>query len=140
MRPTPFGYDIVDGRPVINEEQANVIRKLCDNYLSGMSYDVAAKDAGITIVHSSVKRMFQNKKYLGDDLYPAILTKEIMDKIEEERIRREKKLGRDHRKKKEPVQAKIVTCFSAPRITQIYSDPIKQAEFAYSQIRNEVSG
>lgn len=31
MEHTPYGYDIIGGRAVINEEQAAVIRKVCEN-------------------------------------------------------------------------------------------------------------
>ena len=37
MKHTPYGYDIVGGVAVVNEEQAAVIRQICENYLSGMS-------------------------------------------------------------------------------------------------------
>ena len=32
MKHTPYGYDIVGGAAVINEEQAANLRKLCENY------------------------------------------------------------------------------------------------------------
>ena len=43
MKHTPYGYEIIGGKAVINEEQAEIIRKLCENYLSGMSFKGAAK-------------------------------------------------------------------------------------------------
>ena len=67
MEHTPYGYKIVNGKAVIDEDKAAVLRKICDNYLSGMSYVAAAADAGITMKHCGVKRLLQNKKYLGDD-------------------------------------------------------------------------
>ncbi|MCF7630335.1 hypothetical protein L3K75_09920 [[Ruminococcus] lactaris] len=77
MKHTPYGYDIVGGAAVINENQAANLRKLCENYLSGMSFVQAAKDVGLEMKHSGVKRLMQNPRYLGDDFYPAILTAEI---------------------------------------------------------------
>ena len=47
MKHTPYGYDIVGGTAVINEEQAAAIRQTCENYLSGMSMTQAALTAGI---------------------------------------------------------------------------------------------
>ena len=38
--------------------------------------------------------MLRNKKYLGDDYYPAIIDKETFDKAEEIRMSRAKALGR----------------------------------------------
>lgn len=139
MRHTPYGYDIIDGKAVVNEEKAEQIRKICENYLGGMSFIAAAQDVGINMSHCGVKRLIQNERYLGDDFYPAILTREMANRIEKERLRREKMLGRDKRTKKSLPEAKVFTGFTALKIAQKYKDPIRQAEYAYSQIRNEVS-
>ncbi len=140
MQHTPYGYEIVSGKAVVNEEQAAQIRKICENYLSGMSFIAAAANVGLTMSHCQVKRMIQNERYLGDSFYPAILTEETARQIEQERIRREKALGRDRRRKKKVEQAKVYTDFSIPRVPKKYEDPIRQAEYAYSLIKSEVSG
>lgn len=139
MRHTPYGYDIVDGKAVVNEEKAEQIRKICENYLGGMSFMAVAEDVGLFMSHCGVKRMIQNERYLGDEFYPAILSKETANRIEKERLRREKMLGRNDRVKKSLPEAKVYTNFTTLKIAQKYKDPIQQAEYAYSQIRNEVS-
>lgn len=131
MRHTPYGYDIVDGKATVNEEKATQIRKICENYLGGMSFMAAAEEVGLSMSHCGVKRMIQNERYLGDDFYPTILTEEIARKIEEERLRREKKLGRDGRPGKPLPVANVCTTFSALKISRKYKDPIRQAEYAY---------
>ena len=93
MEHTPYGYRIVQGKAVIDDQEAANLRKICENYLSGMSFMKAAADVGIAMKHSVVKHMIQNKRYLGDDFYPAILTEETARRIEEERLRREKSSG-----------------------------------------------
>ena len=139
MRHTPYGYDIVDGKAVVNEEKAEQIRKICENYLGGMSFMAAAEYVGLSMSHCGVKRMIQNERYLGDEFYPAILTREIADQIEKERMRREKMLGRNDRVKKSLPEAKVYIGFTALKIALKFKDQIRQAEYAYSQIRNEVS-
>ena len=134
MKHTPYGYDIVGGAAVINEEQAANLRKLCENYLSGMSFVQAAKDVGLEMKHSGVKRLMQNPRYLGDDFYPAILTAEIAQAVEAERLRRDA-LYKGTRYTKEAVTTVIPTRFSMKRTAPKYQDPIKQAEYAYSQIK-----
>ena len=134
MKHTPYGYDIVGGAAVINEEQAANLRKLCENYLSGMSFVQAAKDVGLEMKHSGVKRLMQNPRYLGDDFYPAILTAEIARAVEAERLRRDA-LYKGTRYTKEAVTTVIPTRFSMKRTAPKYQDPIKQAEYAYSQIK-----
>ena len=139
MQHTPYGYVIIDGKAVVDEEKAEQIRKICENYLSGMSFMAAAEDVGLSMSHCGVKRMIQNERYLGDEFYPAILTKETAVQIEKERIRRERMLGRNDRVKKSLPEAKVYARFTALKIAQKYKDPVRQAEYAYSQIRNEVS-
>lgn len=134
MKHTPYGYDIVGGIAVINEEQAAAIRQTCENYLSGMSFVQAALTAGINMKHSGVKRLMQNPRYLGDDFYPAILTVEIAQAVEAERLRRDA-LYKGTRYTKEAVTTVIPTRFSMKRTAPKYQDPIKQAEYAYSQIK-----
>lgn len=134
MKHTPYGYDIVGGAAVINEEQAANLRKLCENYLSGMSFVQAAKEVGLEMKHSGVKRLMQNPRYLGDDFYPAILTAEIAQAVEAERLRRDA-LYKGTRYTKEAVTTVIPTRFAMKRTAPKYQDPIKQAEYAYSQIK-----
>ena len=134
MKHTPYGYDIVGGAAVINEEQAANLRKLCENYLSGMSFVQAAKEVGLEMKHSGVKRLMQNPRYLGDDFYPAILTVEIAQAVEAERLRRDA-LYKGTRYTMEAVTTVIPTRFAMKRTAPKYQDPIKQAEYAYSQIK-----
>lgn len=139
MKHTPYGYQIVDGKAVVDEMAATNIHKICDNYLSGMGLIAAATDVGLTKNASEVKRMIMNNKLLGDAFYPAILTEEEMNALEEERVRRVKKLGREHMPRRTSNKPKIYSTFVLPRIPEKYNDPIKQAEFAYSMIRSEVN-
>ena len=134
MKHTPYGYDIVGGAAIINEKQAANLRNLCENYLSGMSFVQAAKDVGLEMKHSGVKRLMQNPRYLGDDFYPAILTAEIAQAVEAERLRRDA-LYKGTRYTKEAVTTVIPTRFAMKCTAPKYQDPIKQAEYAYSQIK-----
>ena len=140
MRHTPYGYEINDGRAVINEEQAANIRQICNNYLSGMSFKKAAAMAGLVMSHCGVKQLMLNKRYLGNNFYPAILDEETVQKVKDERIRRETKLGRKRQEGKcRESKVIIFTKFTSPKVLRKYKDPIRQAEYAYSLIRNEVS-
>ena len=134
---TPYGYRIVGGKAVIDEDQATNIRKMCEDYLSGKSLVKAAASVGLSMSHTQVRRFIQNPRYLGDGFYPAILSEDIALKIEAERARREKALGRDSRKKRAAPAGTVFTEFSAPKITMKYKDPVRQAEYAYSLIQNE---
>lgn len=137
MSHTPYGYRIENGKAVIDEEKAAQVRKLYKGYLSGLAYVSAAEEAGLILYHTGAKKMMQNKHYLGDDYYPAIIDKETFDAAEAERIIRQDKLGRvfDNRP---PKVSKVATGFTMPKVLKKYDDPFKQAEYVYSLIESEV--
>lgn len=136
MKHTPLGYNIVGGKAVINEEEATIVRKICDNYLSGMSMTAAARGAGVDMVHTRVRHLMQDKRYLGDDFYPPILTEEIIQAVEEERLKREAEYkGTRYRK---VVDLNVPTKFRISAHIPEFKNPVEQVEYAYSLIEREV--
>lgn len=75
MGHTPYGYRIENGRAVIDEKQAHQVRGLFESYILGLSLKDAAEKAGLKLFHGSAGRILRNRKYLGDDYYPAIIDK-----------------------------------------------------------------
>lgn len=138
MAHTPYGYKIVDGKAVINEEQAEIVRKLFEGYISGLALKVAAENAGLHIYHGSAGRMLRNKHYLGDDYYPAIIDRNQFEQAEEIRVKKAETLGRIREQEAVP-KASVCTSFSIKTVTKKYADPFKQAEYAYSLIESKVT-
>ena len=136
MSHTPFGYRIRKGKAVIDEPAAEKIRQLYKNYLTGMSLENAAKEAGIETYHGTVKRMMENRHYLGDDFYPAIIDVDTFTEAMLERQRRMKALGRTERIKSTTQRTAPVN-FHFREITVFYDNPVKQAEYLYSLIESE---
>ena len=123
-----LGYDKnKDKELIINEEQAELVRRVFAEYLDGKSYASIAKglmNDGIKTVtgnkkwwDSTISGMLENEKYYGDallqktitvdflthkrienkgqvqkyminDNHPAIISKEVFDKVQDERERR----------------------------------------------------
>ncbi|MEY8329862.1 hypothetical protein AALB81_11100 [Lachnospiraceae bacterium 48-33] len=137
MGHTPYGYQIEEGKAVINEAAATQVRELYKYYLSGLSLTNAAKEAGLDLLHSGAKRMMRNSHYLEDDFYPAIIDKESFDAVEVELSKRSTKLGRNDRYSAPKVK-KPPTVFRFGDITENYDNPIRLAEYLYSLIESEV--
>ena len=136
MKHTPIGYDIQNGRVVINEEEAEQVRQLFTGYLFGLSFQGAAEVAGLNGVNASqAKKMMHNRRYLGDENYPEIIDKETFEAAETERLRREKILGRDHLQKRQAPVFPVRTRFSLEKVSPKYGNKLKQAEYVYSQIK-----
>lgn len=137
MAHTPFGYQIENGKVVINKEESKQLQHLFQAYLSGLSLANAAKEAGIKRTHGGVTRMLTDERYLGTDIFPTLISKELFEKVTLERYEREKRLGRLS-KKQEETPFEIPT-FTIPTIDNKYDNPYKQAEYVYSLIESAVT-
>lgn len=137
MQHVPYGYKIQNGKAVIDQSAASQLRELYRAYLSGLSLSNAAKKAGIKGYHSSIARMLTNKRYLGDGYYPQIIDKGTFEQAEAEKLRRAEMLGRIREPSSKEENIKKYQ-FSMPMPEQVYNDPFKQAEYAYSLIESEV--
>ena len=81
--------------------------------------------------------MLQNKHYLGDDFYPAIITQETFYAVTAELNKRSEKLGRNNRYQA-PIIKRPPTTFRIDETTEKYDNPIRQAEYCYSLIESVV--
>lgn len=135
---TPYGYRIENGIAVIDEDAAGKLRKLYENYLTGLSLKDAAAEAGIDTYHGTAKRLLKTEHYIGDDFYPAIIDETVFQNAQAELFKRAAALGRLNRTPKEkPIT--IPRLFTVGNITKHYDNPATQAEYIYSLIESEVS-
>ena len=136
MGHTPYGYRIENGAAVINDQEAECVRRIFDNYISGMSLAESAKAAGHPLVHSTVKRMLTKKYYCGDDFYPAIIDISTFHTANSELKRRAD--NKNQTGKTRRIMPKPETEFTfSPPLTQ-YDDPYEQAQYLYSLIESKV--
>lgn len=138
MAHIPYGYKIIDGKAVVDEEQARNVREIYKGYISGLALKVAAENVGLKLFHGSAGRMLRNKHYLGDDFYPGIIDKETFDKAEEIRIARAGSLGRIRELEKQE-KPEVRVRFTMPKVQLKYTDPFEQAKYAYGLIESEVT-
>ncbi len=104
QRHMPLGYKIEDGKLIIDEEKAHVIKKIFRDYQNGLSLHAIAKEltnAGFLNAnnkpnwnHGSVGMILQNIKYLGDDFYPRMIDKEVFESVQKRRMKKQQALGR----------------------------------------------
>lgn len=123
-----FGYKINEGVITVNENEAEIIRNIFQNYLLGTSFRKCFP--GIT--HSSVKRILKQKKYTGNDTYPAIISQKKFDEASSLlKINTENNCKFGTRRRKTP---EIHKCFHMKRTEKIITDPVLNAEYLYSLI------
>ena len=136
MGHTPYGYRIENGTAVINEAEAECVKRIFNNYISGMSLREAAKAAGHPLVHSTVKRMLTKKYYCGDDFYPAIIDISTFHTANSELKRRADNKNQTGKTRRKIPKPETDFTFSTP-LTQ-YNDPYEQAQYLYSLIESKV--
>lgn len=125
-----YGYKIENGTIVVVEDEAAIIRSIFKNYLSGMSMRKAADATGVNFPHSTVKKIIRQKRYIGNEFYPAIIEKDVFARANGELLRRASKHCRGKRLKEPP----IFTEFKMFVPKQQFCDPVQQAEYIYSLI------
>ena len=79
----PFGYRILKGRLTVHENEAEAVKQIYEDYLSGMSYQsIAEKMSASGIAYKSdsplwnkhmVKRVLENSRYTGQKGFPNII-------------------------------------------------------------------
>lgn len=125
-----YGYKIINGKAIVDEREAEIIINIFNGYLSGMSLRNTAIQAGRPMVHSMVKNIIRNFCYVGDEFYPAIISRQTFSRANAELIRRSEK----HSKKKRLQPPPIYTKFEISEPEMHFDSPIKQAEYIYSLI------
>lgn len=92
QRKNTYGYRIQNGKYIIHYEEAETILKIYDMYLDGLSYEKTSRtliglnitylpDAPIWNKHI-IKRILENPKYKGNDMYPCIVSPEKFDRVQ----------------------------------------------------------
>lgn len=136
MAHIPYGYKIENGRIIIDDVKAKKLETAIKLYLAGESLKNTAEKSGINICHLSMVHMLTNEKYAGDGYYPAIIDKELLEAVKEERQRRAEKLGRT--KLKNEIESKETPkSFKIKEPENHYEDPFEQAAYMYSLIESE---
>ncbi|MFB1050516.1 recombinase [Paraliobacillus sp. JSM ZJ581] len=138
MAHTPFGYEIVNGKIETHARESEQLKLLIQSYLSGKSLANVAKDSGINHSHGGITRILTDERYLGNGTFPRLISKEQFEQLKEERFKRAKKLGRLNRTKEEKTFTPRFK-FTIGKVVNKYDNPIKQAEYVYSLIKEEVT-
>ena len=83
-----YGYDVVDGELVVNEQQAKVVRNIFDWYLQGMSLgqikrrleqnQIKTASGKVVWSKSVIQEMLCNEKYMGDCMLQKYFTEDYL--------------------------------------------------------------
>ena len=104
QRHMPLGYRMAGGKILIVPEQAELVKEVFQAYSEGNSLyqlarrltDHVALNANHKPVwnHGTVGKILENRRYLGDEFYTALMEPELFYKVQERRKEKSKELGR----------------------------------------------
>ena len=93
QRSLPFGYEMRKGAIAIHSKEAQIVRRIYQLYEDGGSIITIARQMNEQPIHYShaatewnkhqIKRILENKKYIGDEGFPAILDSKTFIRIRE---------------------------------------------------------
>lgn len=88
-----FGYRVINGLPVVDENQAEVLRQIADRYIDGASLkNEAERLTAMRMEYASgkwdwtknrIQRLLTNQTYLGDEHYEPIIDSKTFERIQE---------------------------------------------------------
>ena len=91
----PYGYEMQNGLIIICPKEADTVKQIFSQYLSGENLKNIAEKLTKNQVEflpgeygwnkSRVKRMIEDKRYIGDNTYPAIIDKDIFARANAEK-------------------------------------------------------
>lgn len=100
----PIGYRMINGEIHIDEKKSKTVERIYEDYVAGKSLLAIAKELKEDAIpnanhktnwtHGAVGKILVNIKYLGDDFYPPLISKELYDKVQIKRKQTEIRLGR----------------------------------------------
>lgn len=103
-RSIPFGYCVVNGVFAVNENEAEAVRKIFADYISGKSLKAIAAEmkipynSGKSWNKNTISRILDNKKYTGENGCPRIISDEDflrVSQIKDERNKHRKPALKD---------------------------------------------
>lgn len=75
-----YGYKAENKRAVINPEEAAVVQNIFQSYADGKTMAEIASMTGL--IQQRVSRILHNRGYIGEDNYPALIDRELFDRVQ----------------------------------------------------------
>lgn len=89
IRTTLYGYQVKNGKTVIHNEESEVVKKVFSLYIEGKTLNSIASmltEENVAYFQDEVKwnkntinRMLENEKYMGNDIYPMIISTSLFN-------------------------------------------------------------
>lgn len=92
IRTTLYGYQVKNGKTVIHNEESDVVKKVFSLYVEGKTLNsIATMLAEENVAYfqdevkwnkNTIKRMLENEKYMGNEVYPKIISPSLFNQAQ----------------------------------------------------------
>ena len=92
IRTTLYGYQVENGKTVIHNEESDVVKKVFSLYIEGKTLNsIASMLTEEKVVYfqdevkwnkNTIKRMLENEKYMGNEVYPKIISPSLFNQAQ----------------------------------------------------------
>ena len=89
IRTTLYGYQVENGRTIIHTEEANIVKMVFSLYVEGKTLNsIASRLTEEKVAYfqdevkwnkNTIKRMIENEKYMGNEVYPTIISTSLFN-------------------------------------------------------------
>lgn len=89
-RRIPYGYKMVMGKIAVNDTENKILQKIFNDYANGSTYKRIATELTEKKIQyalnsynwnsSRIKRIIEDERYLGNEIYPKLIDKELFDR------------------------------------------------------------
>lgn len=134
MRIIPYGYRIENGLAVADENESKTLQKAFEFYINGDSLQAIANNLGINRYHSGILNLLVDKRYLGTDFYPSLISKELFDQVQ---MAHQNRMHQHSQPALSVKPTKVYTDFEMEPIVQHLDDPYAQAQYIYTLIKTK---
>lgn len=94
-RSIPFGYCVINGEYALNTAESEMVKKIFVDYIGGKSMKTIITEMTMPYIigkrtwnKNMIYRLLENKKYIGENGYPQIVTKHEFERAARIKIER----------------------------------------------------
>ncbi len=141
-----FGYEITDGKIAIIESEKEVVINIFGMYINGHGMPEIANrmnQAGISYNNDGrnwnknmIKRILENRKYLGEDHFPQIIPQDTYDRAEKMRMSKSSKPDADKKEINDLFRTSLICACCGQRVERYKGSKRKDGFANYRRCKN----
>lgn len=142
----PYGYEMQNGVIIIHSKEADIVKQIFSQYLNGENLKNIAEMLTENKVEflpgeygwnkNRIKRMIEDKRYMGDNTYPAIIDKDIFARANAEKDSRRRYINPVITNEKKLIAHRVICADCGRNLFHNTDNRLKSSEKWYCKNEN----